>query len=199
MSVTIEPRTSAMAVAESGAETQWPRVSLITPVFNSAHYLEQAIRSVLDQGYPNLEYFIVDGGSTDGSIEIIRKYEDRISGWISEPDRGMYDALNKGFGRSSGEIMGWISATDVLQSRRFLVVGAVFKAFPEVEWITGIPPVVDELGMTVEVPPLPHWTRTRFLLGANRHIQQESTYWRRGLWERAGGRTEDALRNGGDF
>jgi glycosyltransferase involved in cell wall biosynthesis len=178
---------------------QWPPIVLVTPVYNSAAYIEQTIQSVLSQRYPNLEYFVIDGGSNDGTVEIIRKYDKEIAGWISEPDRGMYDALNKGFARSSSGIMGWISATDVLQPYGLFVAGSVFRAFPDVEWITGIPTVVDELGMTIEVQPLPHWSRTRVLMGANRHIQQESTFWRRSLWEKAGGRAEDSLRNGGDF
>lgn len=180
-------------------EAVWPRITLVTPVYNSAHYIEQTIRSVIDQGYPNLEYFIVDGGSNDGTVEIIRKYEKQITGWISERDRGMYDALNKGFAGTSSDVMGWISATDVMQSRGLFVAGSVFRDLPEVEWITGIPTVVDDSGMTVEAQRLPHWSRTRVLMGANRHIQQESTFWRRSLWEKAGARAEDSLRNGGDF
>jgi hypothetical protein len=178
---------------------EWPPIVLVTPVFNSVRYIEQTIQSVISQRYANLEYFIIDGGSNDGTVEIIRKYEKEITGWVSEPDRGMYDALNKGFARSKNELMGWISATDVLQPCGLFVAASVFRTFPDVEWITGIPTVVDELGMTVDVQRLPHWSRTRVLMGANRHIQQESTFWRRGLWERAGGRTEDSLRAGGDF
>src|SRR2546423_5595900 len=120
-------------------EKIWPRIALVTPVRNSGKYLEATIRSVLAQDYPNLDYFIVDGGSTDNSVEIIRKYEERISGWISEPDQGMYDAINKGFARTSGEIMGWISATDMLHTGGLKVVGSVFRDLPEVEWITGLP------------------------------------------------------------
>ena len=196
----INDLTAGMApkVSQVGNAT-WPPIVLVTPVYNSAHYIEQTIRSVLDQRYSNLEYFIIDGGSTDGTVEIIRKYEKEISGWISEPDRGMYDALNKGFAKSSNELMGWISATDVLHPFSLFVVGSVFRTFPGVEWITGNPTMVDELGMTVEVQRLPHWSRARVLMGANRHIQQESTFWRRSLWEKAGGRTEDSLRGGGDF
>src|SRR5215469_13570328 len=89
----------------------WPRIALVTPVFNSGKYIEQTIRSVLAQGYPNLDYFIVDGGSTDGTLDIIRKYESQISGWISEPDNGMYDAINKGFARTSGEFFDYTRAT----------------------------------------------------------------------------------------
>jgi glycosyltransferase involved in cell wall biosynthesis len=177
----------------------WPRVSLVTPVFNSARYLEQTILSVLTQGYPNLEYIIVDGGSHDGSVDIIRKYADRLHWWISEPDNGMYDALNKGFARSSGEVMGWISATDLLHTRSLFVVGSVFGTFPQVEWITGRPTLLNETGMIVRVWRLPRWSRPRFLAGANRYIQQESTFWRRSLWERAGGHVDASRRSASDF
>jgi len=188
------------ATANSPASSpSWPKISLVTPVFNSARYLEAAIRSVLSQAYPNLEYIIVDGGSTDGSLEIIRKYEAQLHTWISEPDRGMYDAINKGFGRSSGELMGWISATDMLHAGSLFVVGSIFQSFPRVEWITGRPTGFNDEGMAVEILKLRRWSRMAFLAGANRYIQQESTYWRRGLWERAGSRVDDSRRNGSDF
>ena len=190
--------TNSAPPASSPAGT-WPRISLVTPVFNSVRYLEAAIRSVLSQAYPNLEYIIVDGGSTDGSVEIIRKYESQLHNWNSEPDRGMYDALNKGFARSSGELMGWISATDMLHAGSLFVVGSVFQTFPEVEWITGRPTAFTDEGMAAGVLKLRRWSRMPFLAGANRYIQQESTYWRRGLWERAGSRVDDSRRNGNDF
>jgi glycosyltransferase involved in cell wall biosynthesis len=178
----------------------WPRIALVTPVFNSGSYIEATIRSVLAQGYPNLDYFIVDGGSTDGTLEIIRKYESRISGWISEPDKGMYDAINKGFARTSGEVMGWISATDMLQIGGLGVTGSVFGDLPEVEWITGRRTVFNEEGMTIQVDPVLRWSRHRFLIGASkRHIQQESTFWRRSLWEKAGGRVDADWRYASDF
>ena len=176
-----------------------PRISLVTPVFNSGKYIEQTFRSVFAQNYPNLEYFVIDGGSTDGTVDIIRKYESQLSGWLSEPDNGMYDALNKGFARTTGEIMGWISATDILQPGGLHVVASVFSQFPQVEWITGRPTYITEEGETCQVNDIPRWARTRFLAGFNRHIQQESTFWRRSLWEKAGGRMDDSLRMGGDF
>src|SRR5258706_8205942 len=139
--------------SESLDRGEWPRISLVTPVFNSARYIEQAIQSVISQQYPNLEYFIEDGGSTDGTLEIIGKYERQLSGWTSEPDNGMYDALNRGFGRSSGGIMGWISATDMLHTRSLFVVGSVFKALPEVEWITARPTGFSRDGMCLGRSP----------------------------------------------
>lgn len=178
----------------------WPKITLITPAFNSAKYLEQTIQSVISQQYPNLEYFIEDGASTDGSLDIIRKYEHQLTGWTSEPDKGMYDALNRGFARSSGEIMGWISATDMLHTRSLYVVGSVFKALPQVGWITGRPTGFSEDGMPVGVSrSLKRWSQFRFLAGCNRYIQQESTFWRRSLWEKAGGYLDASRRDGSDF
>jgi len=186
-------------IAAQRSDIAWPKISLVTPVFNSVKYIEQTIHSVLAQNYPNLEYFIVDGGSTDGSLDIIRKYESELSGWVTEPDKGMYDALNKGFAHSTGEIMGWISATDKLHTGGLAVVGSVFRELPQVEWITGRPTLFNEQGMTIDVGKIPHWSRYRFLAGANRYIMQEATYWRRGLWEKAGAHMDSSRRNGSDF
>lgn len=199
MSVVTGQMLSPEAVPAGAAAAPWPRISLATPARDSVDYIEQTIRSVLVQGYPNLEYFIIDGGSTDGTLEIIQKYEKDISGWISEPDTGMYDALNKGFARTSGEIMGWISATDQLQIGALFAVASVFRDLPNVEWITGRPTYFNERGVTIRVEPLRRWSHYRFLAGANRHIQQESTFWRRSLWEKAGARMDASGRIAGDF
>jgi glycosyltransferase involved in cell wall biosynthesis len=179
--------------------SRWPRIALVTPVFNSGKYIEATIRSVIAQGYPNLDYFIVDGGSTDGTLDIIRKYEGQISGWISEPDNGMYDAINKGFARTSGEVMGWISATDQLHVGGLAAVGSIFQDLPEVEWITARPTAFTEEGMTFQVGEIPRWSRYRFLAGANRYIMQEATFWRRSLWEKAGGYVDASRRIANDF
>jgi glycosyltransferase involved in cell wall biosynthesis len=185
---------------ENSDRTDWPRITLVTPAFNSVRYIEQTIQSVISQQYPNLEYFIEDGGSTDGTVEIIRKYERQLSGWTSEPDHGMFDALNRGFARSSGAIMGWINASDMLHVGSLFVVGSVFEALPEVEWITARPTGFSEEGMTVGVSrSLKRWSRLRFLAGANRYIQQESTFWRRSLWERAGSHVDASRRDANDF
>jgi glycosyltransferase involved in cell wall biosynthesis len=177
----------------------WPKISFVTPVRNSVNYIENTFDSVLGQKYPNLEYVVVDGGSTDGTIDVIRSRAASLASWISEPDRGMYDAINKGFSKTTGEIMGWISATDMLHAGALKIVATIFQTFPDVEWITGIPTFFNEDGMVTHVAPLPRWSRPRFLAGANFAIQQESTFWRRSLWERAGSRLDDNRRNGSDF
>ena len=92
----------------------WPRISVITPSFNQAQFIEETIRSILLQGYPNLEYFIMDGGSTDGSVEIIKKYSPWLSYWISEKDNGQSDAINRGLKMASGDFATWINSDDLL-------------------------------------------------------------------------------------
>lgn len=105
----------------------WPRITIITPSFNQGEFIEETILSILNQGYPNLEYFIVDGGSKDNSLEIIKKYHERIDWWISEPDRGQSHAINKGLERATGDIINWINSDDLLFPGALRLVADCFQ------------------------------------------------------------------------
>lgn len=184
--------------AASAAQVVWPRITMVTAVRNGARFLEDTICSIVDQGYPNLEYIIVDGESTDGTVDIIRRYEKHLSWWTSQRDANVYEALNLGFSRSTGTILGWLNAGDKLHKGGLFVVGGVFAGLEDVEWITGRPTDFAEDGTVMAFHEPPHWSRYRYLAGANRYIQQESTFWRRSLWEKSGGHLDTSNRDSGD-
>ena len=165
---------------------EYPKISIITPSYNQAEYLETTIQSVLSQNYPNLEYIIMDGGSTDGSVDIIKKYAGKLKYWVSEKDGGIYYALQKGFEISTGEIMGWINSDDILYNKALFTIAEVFEIDKNIEWITGVPTSIDENNRIVELINLRKWSRFNFFQKDCGTIQQESTYWRRSLWEKAG-------------
>jgi glycosyltransferase involved in cell wall biosynthesis len=170
-----------------------PTISVVTPSFNQARFVRDTIESVLSQDYPNLEYVVIDGGSTDGSADIIREYASHLSYWTSEPDRGHGHALNKGFARTTGEIMAWVNSDDKYLPWTFEVVAEIFSAFPDVNWITGTQAWWDEKGRLTAAQPV-YKNIYDFLLGNFGWIQQESVFWRRSLWERAGGKISEDYR-----
>lgn len=178
-----------------------PKITIITPNRNGAAFLEQTILSVIGQGYPNLEYIVMDGDSSDNSREIIEKHASEITFWESCPDEGLYHALQKGFERSTGEIMGWINSDDLLLPGSLFSVAEIFSLSNDIEWIQGHPVVVDEAGRYVYQRP-PVYTPDHFFSKKyhdGRFIQQESTFWRRSLWEKAGGYINTELKFAGDF
>lgn len=176
-----------------------PRFSIVTPNWNGRAYLRPCLDSVLEQNYPELEYIVVDGASTDGSRLLIEEYRDRLSTIICEPDNGHADALNKGFDASTGELMGWINSDDVILPGTLSFVARLFEARPDIEWITGRPSSMNAEGVIEWMGQSRPWSRLRFLAGDNQWIQQESTFWRRSLWERAGGRLDTDFRLANDF
>ena len=124
----------------------YPKISIVTPSYNQAAYLEQTILSVLEQQYPNFEYIIIDGGSTDGSVDIIKKYEAHITRWVSEPDSGQSEALNKGFALCSGDIIGWLNSDDYYENNIFARIAGIFEN-KNINIINGDCRLVDESGV----------------------------------------------------
>jgi glycosyltransferase involved in cell wall biosynthesis len=178
----------------------YPKISIVTPCFNAVEYLEETIQSIISQRYPNLEYIIIDGGSTDGTLEIIKKYEQHLTFWISEKDEGLYFALNKGFKHATGEIMAWLNADDLLHQGSLNAVSQIFKEY-NIEWLQGYPTLFNENSATVA-----HNTHvySKYHFYLNNHlggnfIQQESTFWRKSLWEKSGAKLETKFKYAADF
>jgi glycosyltransferase involved in cell wall biosynthesis len=117
--------------------SQLPPITLVTPSFNQAQYIGETIESVLSQGYPRLEYVIIDGGSTDGSVEVIRKYEKHLAYWVSEKDRGQSDAINKGFRRATGEVFNWLCSDDTLEPGALAAIGKAFASEKRPDVVVG--------------------------------------------------------------
>ena len=177
----------------------YPSISIVTPVYNQVQHIEDTILSVLSQGYPNLEYIIIDGGSTDGTVDVIRRYASRLHYWVSEPHHGMYDAIQKGFEHSTGDIMAWIGSDDMYHPRSLFAVGKIFATLPDVEWLEGATTYYNTQGETIEIKQSRPFTQNHFLCGDFRWIQQESTFWRRSLWDKAGGHVSTQLKYAGDY
>lgn len=162
-----------------------PSVSIVTPSFQQAGYLEHALRSVLEQGYPRLEYIVIDGASTDGSLEILRRYADRLAACVSEPDRGQTDALNKGFARATGDILAWLNADDVYRP------GAVREAVdflvdnPDVGMVYGDADFIDSQGHVIGRFPAAQ-TDYRRLRHGYVHIPQPTAFFRASWWHQVG-------------
>ena len=170
-----------------------PSISIVTPSFNQGQFLESCINSVLDQFPLNAEYIIVDGGSSDNSPEIIRRYESRCSKVFIEPDNGHADALNKGFAVSSGDIMCWLNSDDMYTPWAFKTALDIFERFPGVEWIQGIHGFWNSRSQLAGVSKC-YKDKFDYLRKDYKWIQQESVFWRRSLWDRSGGYITDSYR-----
>jgi glycosyltransferase involved in cell wall biosynthesis len=182
----------------------YPKISIVTPVYNQVQYLEQTILSIINQGYPNLEYIIIDGGSTDGTVDVIRKYESYLTYWVSEPDKGMYHAIQKGFEHSTGEIMCWLNSDDVFFDKCLFAVADIFMHHPEIEWFSARSASIDADGMILGVDNIDgvdsiRFCKYDFYLNRGFWVPQSSTIWRRTIWEKVGATLDTNLRLAGDF
>lgn len=174
------------------------KISIVTPSLNQAEYLNLTINSVLQQNYPKLQYVIIDGCSTDGSPQIIKSYAKQLAYYASEPDEGHYDAINKGFQYTDGEIMAWINSSDVYYPWTLQVVSDVFRDNPEIEWISGIATHLDR-GTYPNSIVKSQKNKYDILSGNYKWLQQESMFWRRTLWDKVGGKLNTDCKYVGDF
>lgn len=164
----------------------WPRVAIVTPSYNQAQFIEETIRSALLQGYPDLEYIIIDGGSTDGSVEIIRKYEPWLAYWVSEPDAGQSAALNKGFRRAAGDILAWLNSDDVYLPGVLVKRITEFNRAPDAVLLYGDCNFTDENGSLIRTWQARPCSTSTLLLEGNQ-IPQQSVFMRSGALSGVGG------------
>lgn len=162
-----------------------PKISVITPSFNQANYLERTLRSVLDQQYPNLEYIVIDGGSTDRSVDIIRRYADRLAYWVSEPDRGQTDALNKGLRRATGEWVAWQNSDDIYFPGAFHALAMAAARHPEAGLIIGDMMLID--GQDRPLRDIRYIKPSyQALLAEGMLLANQASFWRRSVQEQVG-------------
>ncbi|MHB0965795.1 MAG: glycosyltransferase family 2 protein [Bellilinea sp.] len=162
-----------------------PRITVVTPSYNQAAFIEETIHSVLDQDYPNLEYIIVDGGSTDGSVDIIRRYADRLAWWVSEKDRGQTDAINKGFARATGEILAWLNSDDTYQPGALREAATALAEHPQAGLLYGDANYIDEKSRVIGRFPAAQTDYGRLRRGYV-HVPQQSAFFRADLWRKVG-------------
>ncbi len=163
----------------------YPKVTIVTPSYNQGDFLEETILSVLNQDYPNLEYIVVDGGSNDGSIEIIKKYEDRLAWWVSEPDNGQSDAINKGFSKATGEIFNWVNSDDLLCPGSIRMAVHFLQKYPDCELVFGDRLIIDEGSTVIETYEAPSYWRSFPPLLTK--LPQEAAFFSANLWKKTGG------------
>ena len=162
-----------------------PLISIITPSFNQARFLEETMRSVLEQDYPNIEYIVIDGGSTDGSLQIIHKYTDRLTYWQSRPDKGQTDAINQGFGRATGEILAWLNSDDILYPGAVKAAVQQLQDHPEVGMVYANCQWINAEGKVIGNFPAAQ-TDLHKLRRGYVHIPQQTAFFRADLWRKVG-------------
>jgi hypothetical protein len=162
-----------------------PSISMVVPSYHQAAYVERTLRSVLDQDYPRLELRVQDGGSTDGTVAILERYQDRLAAWDSRPDAGQAEAINLGFAATGGEVMAWLNSDDLLLPGALACVGDFFARHPTVDVVYGDRMLINEEGLEVGRWVLP--AHDDAVLSWADYVPQETLFWRRTLWERVGG------------
>lgn len=169
-----------------------PKISIVTPSFRQGDFIEKTLLSVFDQQYPNLEYFVQDGGSKDGTVAVLEKYAEKLSGWVSEKDSGQSQAINRGFAKTGGEIMGWLNSDDLLLPGALTTVADYFNRHPEVDVVYGNRLLIDENDMEIGRWLMPGHDGAA--LSWVDYIPQETLFWRRRIWDKVGGQIDESFR-----
>lgn len=168
-----------------------PTISIVTPSFKQAAFIERTIRSVLDQSYPNLEFYVQDGGSEDGTIDVLERYADHLAGWESCPDNGQSHAINVGFSKTSGEIMAWLNSDDILLPGTLAYVAKYFNCHPEVDVVYGHRLLINESDQEIGRWMMP--AHDDQVLSWADFVPQETMFWRRRIWEKSGGQVDESF------
>lgn len=164
----------------------WPKISIVTPSYNQAQFIEETICSVLLQDYPNLEYIIIDGDSTDGSVEIIKKYETQLAYWVSEPDRGQSHAINKGWQRATGEIVAWLNSDDTYEPGAIRKVASFMQNNPEVDMVYGKCFYIDKESLIVAPFQHQEFNVSKMIQDHRWYIPQQTVWLRRCILDKVG-------------
>jgi glycosyltransferase involved in cell wall biosynthesis len=170
---------------------KFPKITIVTPSFNQGEYLERTILSIINQNYPNLEYIVIDGGSIDNSLKIIKKYQKHFSYWQSHPDKGQADAVQQGFNRSTGDILCWLNSDDILLPYSLNLIGTLFSEFPQLNWLTSQSVIINDRDQIIHTGLNFGKSRLFIKLGLYHgkclgFIPQEGTFWTRKLWHQSG-------------
>lgn len=166
-----------------------PRITIVVPTLNQGRFIEATLRSIIDEQYPNLELIVIDGGSTDNTLKIIKQYESHLAWWVSESDSGQTAAINKGFTKSTGEIMAWINSDDLVASGALRRVANHFVAQPEIQVVYGNRVVINEEGLEIGRWILPRHSKR--VLQWSDFVPQETLYWTRNAWNLVGGSLDE--------
>jgi hypothetical protein len=186
------PRPLCIATPTVPVPDPAPRISIVTPSYGQARFIERTIRSVIDQDYPNLEYFVQDGGSVDGTVEILQRHAARLTGWESKKDTGQSQAINRAFARTTGEIMAWLNSDDVLFPGSLAQVADFFARNPDVDVVYGHRVLIDEEDAEIGRWLMP--SHDAAVLSWADFIPQETLFWRRRIWDKVGGRIDESFR-----
>ena len=179
-------------VDEKKTLNKYPVISIVTPSFAQGTYIERTLLSVIYQRYPNLEFFVQDGGSKDNTVEVLKTYQECLSGWVSEKDSGQSQAINRGLTKTNGEIMGWLNSDDLLLPGALHSVADYFNRHPDVDVVYGNRLLIDENDMEIGRWILPGHDSD--VLSWADYVPQETLFWRRRIWEKVGGKIDESFR-----